>query len=123
MAPAGGARAHLHAWMEAARDIQAAWRAARFRERLAAGPARRAALRAGVVRLQALWRRRGPRQLFLEQRAAVMRLQARVHPPSTPASRPFCDRTCGLCGSDALFHFLAGFLRPLWLWLLVLRLW
>ncbi|KAK9905711.1 hypothetical protein WJX75_004975 [Coccomyxa subellipsoidea] len=75
---AGGARAHLHAWIEAARDIQAAWRARRFRSRLAAGPARRAALMHAVVRLQALWRGRAPRQLFLQQRAAVVLLQAVV---------------------------------------------
>ncbi|CAL8472299.1 g11841 [Coccomyxa elongata] len=73
---AGGARAHLHAWIEAARDIQAAWRARRFRGRLAAGPARRAALLAGIVRLQALWRGRSPRQQFLQQRSAAIRLQA-----------------------------------------------
>ncbi|BDA47246.1 probable abnormal spindle-like microcephaly-associated protein homolog [Coccomyxa sp. Obi] len=54
---AGGARAHLHAWIEAARDIQAAWRARRFRIRLAAGPARRAALLAGIAFVRG-WRDR-----------------------------------------------------------------
>jgi hypothetical protein len=75
---AGGARRHLHGWIAAARCVQAAYRAHLFRRRLARGPARRAALLAGLLRLQARWRGRRPRQRFLAQRSAVIRLQARA---------------------------------------------
>jgi len=49
----GRARAHLHAWCAAAAALQRAARAWLFRRRLRRGAARRAALLAGVVRVQA----------------------------------------------------------------------
>lgn len=67
-------------WIEAARDVQSAWRAHRFRRQLKAGSAIRAAMLRGLARLQALWRGRRLRRLLLQRRNAATRLQASVCP-------------------------------------------
>lgn len=74
---------HLHAWhrqtwVAATRVLQRAARAALFRRRLRRGPARRAALAAGVVRLQALWRGRAARARRAAMAGAATTLAAVV---------------------------------------------
>lgn len=74
---AGTARAHLHKWIEAASMVQRAVRAWLLRRGLERFAAQRRRGVAAVVRLQALWRARGPYRQYQQLRQAAICVQAR----------------------------------------------
>lgn len=72
---AGLAWSHLHRWIAAAVTVQRSWRVWRLHQGVVKGRMLRQRLVSAIVRLQALWRARGPRRHLLSARRAATSIQ------------------------------------------------